>query len=112
MVSQTNEKQINHQPKIKQTNVHTHKHCFITLICVSIDLLKVANSIIIFSLTKLMWGADREPPPRFSTTRTPRLSPDSRSRKERPDETGRSEGGRVSLESIRRLEILVAVLCL
>ena len=38
--------------------MHTHKHCFITLICVSIDLLKVANSIIIFSLTKLMWGAE------------------------------------------------------
>ena len=39
-----------------QTYVHTHKHCFITSICVSTDLLKVANSIIIFSLTNLIWG--------------------------------------------------------
>ena len=49
------------------------------------DLLKVANSIIIFSLTNLIWGAENYP---F----TP-LSPDSHSRKERPDGTGRWGGG-------------------
>ena len=78
-----NEKQINKQPKIKQTNIRPH--CFITSICVSTDLLKVANSIIIFSLTNLIWG--------LRTTHSPRLSPDSRSRKERPDGTGRWGGG-------------------
>ena len=88
--------------------MHTHKHCFITLICVSTDLLKVANSIIIFSLTKLIWGAENYP----YTPPIPWLALEERKTGWDGMVGGGEVGCRVSLGSIRCLEILIAVLCL